>query len=198
MREWGAPARVGKRIGCGLVRLLPVFALGWIELLVPFAREANPVALACGVVAVYFAAAIQITSLFKSRLPERLWRYIRRTAFAVFALATVHTFTAGSDADGPLVRCSAAVVGAAFVVQVVYRLVAGRRAHRAATHPTAGSVAGSAAPQATPVDPVKPRGFHRLTVADVLRETADAVSMAFVVPDDIVAAFHFRPGSASP
>lgn len=136
MREWGAPARVGKRIGCGLVRLLPVFALGWIELLVPFAREANPVALACGVVAVYFAAAIQITSLFKSRLPERLWRYIRRTAFAVFALATVHTFTAGSDADGPLVRCSAAVVGAAFVVQVVYRLVAGRRAHRAATHPS--------------------------------------------------------------
>lgn len=44
-----------------------MFSFGWVELLVPFAREANPVAQACGVVAVYFAAAIQITSLFKSR-----------------------------------------------------------------------------------------------------------------------------------
>ncbi|MEV0375933.1 2Fe-2S iron-sulfur cluster-binding protein [Streptomyces sp. NPDC050636] len=164
----------------------PVLSFGWAELLVPFAREANPSAQACGVVAVYFLAAIQITSLLKSRLPDRLWRHIHRTAFGVFALATVHAFTAGSDADGPLVRYSAAVIGAAFVFLVVYRLAAGRHVLRAAARP--------AAPQAAAVDSVKPRGFHRLTVSEVRRETAEAVSVAFEVPDDLAATFHFRPG----
>lgn len=164
----------------------PVLSLGWAELLVPFAREADPVAQACGVVAVYVLAAIQVTSLLKARLPDRLWRYVHRTAFAVFVLASLHTFTAGSDAGGPLVRYSAAAIGAAFLFLVVYRLAAGRRVQRAAARPTA--------PPSAPAGSVKPRGFHRLTVADVRRETADAVSVAFEVPDDLAAAFAFRPG----
>jgi ring-1,2-phenylacetyl-CoA epoxidase subunit PaaE len=36
--------------------------------------------------------------------------------------------------------------------------------------------------------------FHRLTVADVRRETADAVSIAFAVPEALAAAYRFTPG----
>ncbi len=36
--------------------------------------------------------------------------------------------------------------------------------------------------------------FHRLSVRDVKRETQDAVSIAFAVPDDLAADYHFAPG----
>ncbi|MFI5012279.1 MAG: 1,2-phenylacetyl-CoA epoxidase subunit PaaE [Hyphomicrobiales bacterium] len=36
--------------------------------------------------------------------------------------------------------------------------------------------------------------FHRLTVADLRRETRDAVSIAFAVPKDLAAAYAFEPG----
>lgn len=37
-------------------------------------------------------------------------------------------------------------------------------------------------------------GFHRLTIADVVDETADARSIRFAVPDALREAFQFRPG----
>ena len=36
--------------------------------------------------------------------------------------------------------------------------------------------------------------FHRLTVADIRRETPDAVSLAFAVPAPLARAYRFRPG----
>ncbi|MBM3569001.1 MAG: 2Fe-2S iron-sulfur cluster binding domain-containing protein [Alphaproteobacteria bacterium] len=36
--------------------------------------------------------------------------------------------------------------------------------------------------------------FHRLIVADVRRETADAVSVGFAVPPELAAAYRFQPG----
>ncbi|MGK9166335.1 phenylacetate-CoA oxygenase/reductase subunit PaaK [Inquilinus limosus] len=39
-----------------------------------------------------------------------------------------------------------------------------------------------------------PPRFHRLTVRDVRRETADAVSIAFDVPPDLAADYRFHPG----
>jgi len=36
--------------------------------------------------------------------------------------------------------------------------------------------------------------FHRLTIADVRRETADSVSIAFAIPDALRAAYRFEPG----
>src|ERR1700720_2872513 len=44
------------------------------------------------------------------------------------------------------------------------------------------------APTASPLQ------FHRLTVADVTRETPDAVSVAFAVPARLTETFRFIPG----
>ncbi|MBZ9599294.1 2Fe-2S iron-sulfur cluster binding domain-containing protein [Streptomyces erythrochromogenes] len=168
--------------------LEPRYAFGWAELLVPFAREANPLAQACGVVAVYLLAAVHLTSLLKNRLPDRMWRYLHRAAFGVFALATAHTLTAGSDAGGPLVRVSGALLGMAFVFLLVYRLAAGRRAAR----PESRTPTAQEAPPAEPSSRL--RGPHALTVVEVRRETSDAVSVAFQVPDELAPDFRFRPG----
>lgn len=152
---------------------------GWTDILVPMAASYRPGAVAWGVVALYLLAAIQITSLLKSRVPEALWRGVHRTAFAVFVLGTVHTFTAGTDSGGPLVRWSAAVITAAFVFLVTYRIAAGRRIAKR-TPPAPAPRSG--------------RGFHRLTVREVRRETEDAVSVAFDVPPELVGDFRFTPG----
>lgn len=170
-------------------------SFGWAELLVPMASEYRPGAVAWGIVALYLLLAIQVTSLLKSRLPDALWRWVHRSAFAIFVLAGVHTFTAGKDAGGPLVRWSAGIIAAAFVFLTTYRLAAGRRLSRAAARtaaplgPSEASVAGPAVADRAPG-----RGFHRLTVADVSRETADAVSVAFTVPADLTRVFRFTPG----
>ncbi|MBV9975058.1 MAG: phenylacetic acid degradation protein, partial [Hyphomicrobiales bacterium] len=36
--------------------------------------------------------------------------------------------------------------------------------------------------------------FHRLTVADLRRETKDAVSIAFAIPPELAEAYAFDPG----
>jgi ring-1,2-phenylacetyl-CoA epoxidase subunit PaaE len=41
---------------------------------------------------------------------------------------------------------------------------------------------------------VTPPRFHRLKVADVRRETSDAVSISFAVPEDLADAYIFEPG----
>ncbi|WP_405982526.1 FAD-binding oxidoreductase [Streptomyces sp. NBC_00158] len=169
--------------------LEPRYAFGRTELLVPFARAANPLAQGCGVVAVHLLVAVQVTSLLRARLPDRLWRYLHRTACAVFCLAGVHTFTAGSDAGGPLVRVSGGLLAAAFVFLLVYRLVAGRRTARTGPAPAAPRTAAE-----QPAVPPGRGGPYALTIVEVRRETPDAVSVLFRVPDELVEAFRFRPG----
>jgi ferredoxin-NADP reductase len=41
-------------------------------------------------------------------------------------------------------------------------------------------------------------GFHTLTIAEVIDETADARSIRFALPDNLRDAFAFRRGSTSP
>jgi predicted ferric reductase len=67
------------------------------EVLVPFASAYRPAAVAWGVVALYLLAAVEITSLLKSRLPARAWRTTHYLSFPLFVCATAHGVTAGTD-----------------------------------------------------------------------------------------------------
>jgi ferredoxin-NADP reductase/DMSO/TMAO reductase YedYZ heme-binding membrane subunit len=176
------------------------------QLFVPLQSEYRPTAVAWGVVALYLLAAIEVTSLLRRRIPETLWRWVHRTAFCVFVLATLHVFTAGSDAASPWIQGTAVAVGCGFVFLCAYRLMAGRRERRvhATDRSPASAADGSgttAEPQAPavplPVDekaPANGSNFHPLTVTEVNRETADAVSVAFAVPKELAPAFRFDPG----
>ncbi|HEX2177559.1 MAG TPA: 2Fe-2S iron-sulfur cluster-binding protein [Nocardioidaceae bacterium] len=199
---------------------------GWSDLLVPMASEYRPGAVAWGVVGLYLLVAIELTSLAKRRIPETLWRWVHRSAFAVFVLATVHTLTAGTDAASRWIQGGAVAVGLGFLFLLVYRLSTGRRPREprgpgvapvteASGRPAepepvlAGVAAGASAPVggtetvpqqavASPTassPPVQPRPvFHSLRVSEIIRETADAVSVAFDVPKELAPAFRFDPG----
>jgi uncharacterized membrane protein YbhN (UPF0104 family) len=50
---------------------------------------------AWGIAALYLLIAVEITSLVRRSLPNRLWRRVHYASFAIFALATIHGVAAG-------------------------------------------------------------------------------------------------------
>lgn len=70
---------------------------GWMEILVPWASEWKPTAVAWGVVAMYLLVAVELTSLLMKRMPRSLWRQVHRASFGLYVFSTVHGIQAGSD-----------------------------------------------------------------------------------------------------
>lgn len=87
---------VGIHVGTLLLDTYVHFDLAAV--LVPFASRWRTGAVAWGVVGLYLLVAIEATSLARQRLPRRLWRTTHMASFPLFAVATVHALTAGTDA----------------------------------------------------------------------------------------------------
>lgn len=118
-----------------LVALVPdnFVHFGWAELFVPYASEWRPGAVAWGIVAFWLLVAVQLTSLLRPRLPNRLWRLVHFLSFPVWIGATVHVLTAGTDADVPAFRVVQVVVIGAVVVLAGVRIRSLRRRSSART-----------------------------------------------------------------
>lgn len=108
---------------------------GWSEVFVPLASSWRPVAVAWGVVGLYLLVAVEASSLLVRHLPRRWWRGIHTSSFVLFVVATVHAFTAGTEARNPAVQWSALLLCGAVVFLVAYRLIAPRRLPRSAPPP---------------------------------------------------------------
>jgi ring-1,2-phenylacetyl-CoA epoxidase subunit PaaE len=147
------------------------------DLLVPLASGWRPVPVAFGVVGGYLLLAVLGTSLLASRLAPRWWRRVHLTSYLLFWSATMHLITVGTDAGNTAVR---AVVAGTVIAVLLLTLVRAARS-------------GRRSPAAAPTVPAAPV-FHRLRVAEVRRETPDAVSVRFAVPGDLMPEFRFRPG----
>ena len=103
---------------------------GWADVLVPFASDWRPGAVALGVVAMYLLAAIQISSMLMRRLPRRWWRLIHQSSFLLFWVSVLHGAQAGTDAGNPMyVAATGALVVAVLFLSVV-RALAGRTTRR--------------------------------------------------------------------
>lgn len=70
---------------------------GLASALVPFASTWRPAAVAWGVVGFYLLAAVEVTSLMRTKLPKRAWRAIHFASFPLFVTATIHALMAGTD-----------------------------------------------------------------------------------------------------
>jgi sulfoxide reductase heme-binding subunit YedZ len=71
------------------------------QLLIPFSSPYRPFAVGMGVLAAEIMAAVGITNYFRSRLPHVVWRRAHYLTLAVWGLATVHGFLAGTDSLDP-------------------------------------------------------------------------------------------------
>lgn len=90
-----------------------------------------PGAVAWGIVAFYLMVAVQVSSWLMKRIKRRLWHTIHLSSFALFVMATLHAFLAGTDRHNQLVQWAALTGGAMVLFLVLFRLLAPRKAQLA-------------------------------------------------------------------
>jgi predicted ferric reductase len=75
----------------------PFTRFGLNALLIPFASHYRPTGLALGIVGLYLALAIGLSTWLRPRIGYQLWRKLHVLTLAVYAFATVHGIMAGTD-----------------------------------------------------------------------------------------------------
>jgi len=106
---------------------------GWSSLFVPMASAWRPGAVAWGIAGFYLLAAIELTSLARKHIPNRLWRGVHFASFPLFMLTTVHAFVAGTDHGNVALQWGALGMVTVFVFLTTYRQLSGRPAPAART-----------------------------------------------------------------
>jgi predicted ferric reductase len=101
---------------------------GWAETFVPMASEWKPGAVAFGIVGFYLLVAIEVTSLAMKRLPRRLWRWIHRSSFPLYFVATYHGILAGTDHENQWFRLAALASINVVLFLTLVLILAARRA----------------------------------------------------------------------
>jgi methionine sulfoxide reductase heme-binding subunit len=96
---------------------------GLTDVLVPFASSWHPVAVAWGIVGLYLLLAVELTSLARRHLSRRLWRGVHALSFPLFALATIHGLTAGTDRGNLFWQITVWATTAAVVFLTAVRLL---------------------------------------------------------------------------
>jgi DMSO/TMAO reductase YedYZ heme-binding membrane subunit len=130
-------------LGVHLVSLLAdsYVQFGPLDILVPFASQWRPAAVALGIIAFWLVIAVAVTSLAVKRLPRRWWRGVHLASYATFWLTSIHGALAGTDASRPLYITTSSVALVAVVVAVSQRILSSdwqrRRRARRPLPPTA-------------------------------------------------------------
>ncbi len=101
-----------------------------IGVLVPFASEWRPGAVAWGVIAMWVFVAVEVSSLMRRRIGKRTWKVIHMSSLGAFSASTVHFITAGADARNRLALVAIAVVCSLNAGLLLFRVVAAPRVRR--------------------------------------------------------------------
>ena len=98
---------------------------------VPFASSWKPLPVAWGIVAMYLLITVEVTSLLRKRLSERVWHTIHRSSLVAYLLSTAHFFQAGTDhRRAPALLAIVAMTGLNLGL-LSFRILADPRARRA-------------------------------------------------------------------
>jgi len=95
---------------------------GLASVLVPLTADWHPVAVAWGVASMYLLLAVEVTSLLRSRLSNRLWRRVHVLSFPLFVFSTIHGLSAGTDGRTPMAIITVGLIAGAVAVLVGVRL----------------------------------------------------------------------------
>ncbi len=125
-------------IGTHIVSLVldSYVSFSWLDVLVPGATTYQPLAVAWGVIAMYLALAVEVTSLLRKRLSKRAWRRTHFLSFPLFAISTIHLLSVGTDSSTPLLR--GAVLATVATITTASAIRAMQSDHRRST-PSAAS-----------------------------------------------------------
>ena len=101
---------------------------GWADMFVPMATDWKPGAVAFGIVGFYLLLAIEITSLLMKRIPRGLWKWVHRSSFVLYFVATYHGIAAGTDHENDWFRIAALASINIVMFLTIVLILAGRRA----------------------------------------------------------------------
>jgi DMSO/TMAO reductase YedYZ heme-binding membrane subunit len=127
-RFLGALCIVFVAVHMGSLALDPFVTFRLDDLFVPMASDWKPLAVAWGIVAFYLLLAVELTSLVRNRIPNRLWHWVHLGSYAIYVLATVHLLTAGTDRTNPILLGSVLASIAGLVFFLGYRFIGPGRA----------------------------------------------------------------------
>lgn len=117
-------------LGVHIVGLLADQFVGFgpADVLVPFVSSYKPAAVALGVLAMYLLLAVEISSLMMRRIPRRRWHAIHLSSYVIYAIATVHGLTAGTDRHNVVFQWACLVTAAVVLMMTLVRVWSPRRA----------------------------------------------------------------------
>jgi DMSO/TMAO reductase YedYZ heme-binding membrane subunit len=85
------------------------------------------------VVGLYLLLAVEVSSLARKHLPNRIWRRLHFLAFPLYLVATLHMLTAGTD--GRTVLAVLAVAGTGVTIGALVAVRSGKMAPVATPEP---------------------------------------------------------------
>lgn len=96
-------------------------------LLIPFAADWRPAAMAAGTISMHLLLAVLLTSALRTRIGYRSWRVLHFASYPAWALATVHGVFGGSDSGVVLVQYMYLLSFGAIVVLAVFGAIGAQR-----------------------------------------------------------------------
>jgi DMSO/TMAO reductase YedYZ heme-binding membrane subunit len=177
-RFFGAAALVFTGIHVGGLLLDNYVHFGLSEVLVPLASHWHPLAVAWGVVGLYLLLAVEVTSLLRKHMPNRLWRRVHFLSFPLFVGTTIHALSAGTDRQAPfmLLGLLAGITGVSALAAVRFSYEKNDSGNRPRSRPTTrppAAIHNGSQPQRSPRAPAsRPRANAAIPSGSVYTHTA--------------------------
>lgn len=101
---------------------------GFSELFVPGASPYRPFAVAVGVISMYLLVAVQLTAVFRRRIPRKVWRGVHYASYPLVWGGLVHAGLAGTDVSNRVYQVLAVALAALATGAAVVRVATPSRA----------------------------------------------------------------------
>ena len=105
-------------------------SFGLTDILVPYASDWKPGAVAWGIVSMYLLVAVQASSMLMNRLPRRFWKGIHMSSWLLFWSGVIHGATAGTDATNAIYVLLVGTITVLITWLTGVRILASRSARR--------------------------------------------------------------------
>ncbi len=110
------------------------------QIAIPFTIEYRPMATGIGIVAGYIAAALGLSFYARQHIGAQTWRKLHRFTLVAYAMAVIHTITAGTDGASAWLRVPVLSSAALVAVMTLARIANSRP--KAAANPVPPSSTG--------------------------------------------------------